>query len=258
MKLRDKTARIQENLGFYCRTGEKISIPGVTPGRLHHYRRLVNNAVRDSLDSAFPISVAALGEATWDLLVQDFFTYGQPGSPSIWKMPFEFYRYHAGRETGSRMHIPYLEDLLYFEWMEIEVYNMPDRIFPHFISSGDLLKDRVVFNPEYEIVRLEYPVHMHRAKEAAGMRGEYFVLIVRVPSSGNVRFFNLSAINAYIVTRLDEEDIPVSHMKGDISQMTGIDSEKYLDESLEKFISDLMQKGLILGFNGKKAGASSH
>lgn len=248
MKLHEDTIRIQEDLGIFCRTGSEMEIPGVTPGRLHHYRRLVNNVVRDSLDSAFPISLAALGEETWDLLVQDFFTNGLPATPQIWKLPFEFYSYHSGMETSTRLQKPYLDDLLYFEWMEIEVYNMPDRNFPVFENEGKLLEDTMAFNPEYEIVRLEYPVHMHSAEEASALQGEYFVMIFRVPDTGYVQFIDLSALNAYIISRMDGEELPVSHLKGDIARATGIESGKYLDEALEKFITDLMGKKLILGF----------
>ena len=248
MKLHEDTVRIQEDLGFFCRTGSEIEIPGVTPGRLRHYRRLVNNVIRDSLDSAFPISLAALGEETWDHLVQDFFSNGLPATPQIWKLPFEFYSYHAGLETGTRLQKPYLDDLLYFEWMEIEVYNMADRNFPVFTKEGKLLEDRLAFNPEYEIVRLEYPVHMHPAEESSALQGEYFVLIFRDPYTGFVQFINLSALNAYILSRMDEEGLPVGNLKGDIARATGIESGLYLDEVLEKFITDLMDKHLILGF----------
>jgi len=248
MKLRKDTARIQENLGEFCRTGRETDIPGVTPGRLKHYRRLVNNVVRDSLDSAFPIALTALGEETWDLLVQEFFSLGMPSTPQIWRLPFEFYRYHAGEETGARIQKPYLDDLLYFEWMEIEVYNMPDRTSPSFVKEGRILEDRLAFNPEFEIFRLEYPVHIHPAESASGLRGDYYVLVFRMPYTGYVQFINLSGVNAYILTRLLEEDVALDHLKGEIAQAAGIESMRYLDEALRKFISDLMDKKLILGF----------
>ena len=248
MKLSEDTARIQEQLGKYCRTGVEVEIPGVTPGRLPHYRRLVNNVVRDTLDSGFPISLAALGEAQWDQLVQDFFVNGRPQSPQVWRLPFEFYQYHAARETGKRLGKPYLDDLLYFEWMEIEVHNMPDRAFPEYVNEGKRLYNRLAFNPEYEIVRMSYPVHMYAATEAAELKGDYFVLIFRSPDTGYVQFLNLSALNVYILTRMVEEDLPADQLRGEIALATGIESGKYLDEALENLIGELMQKQLILGF----------
>lgn len=248
MKLKKDTAEIQEALGMFCRTGKETDIPGVTPGRLFHYRRLVNNVVRDILDSGFPITLATLGEELWDELVQDFFVNGQPSAPQVWRMPFEFYLYHAAKETGMHLGKPYLDDLLYFEWMEIEVHNMPDRPFPEYEKKGDVLERKLAFNPEYEIVRMDYPVHMYPAEQASALKGDYFVLIFRSPETGYVQFLNLSALNVFILTRLVEEDLPACQLRGEIAEATGIESGKYMDEALEKFIAALMQKQLILGF----------
>jgi uncharacterized protein len=248
MHLREETIAIQERLGEYCRTGVEPELPGITPGRIHHYRRLVSKVVKDTLHTAFPISVAALEKDQWDLLVEDFFSHGIPQTPQVWKLPFEFYRYHAEQETGRKTGLPFLDDLLYFEWMEIEVHTMPDRPNPDFINEGDLLLDRLAFNPEHEIVQLHYPVHTHPVREARELEGEYFALLYRVPESGNVQFLSLSALNVYIIRRLQEEKVPLNIIKNEIAQVAGIESSRYLDEALQKFIGDLMERKLVLGF----------
>ncbi len=248
MNLREDTIRIQEQLGEYCRTGEDQELPGVTPGRLHHYRRLVSNVVGDTLRTAFPISVAALGEELWDLLVQDFFSAGLPQTPQVWKLPFEFYEYHENRKTGERISKLWLNDLLCFEWMEIEVHTMADRSAPDFITEGDISKDALVFNPEYEIVHLEYPVHMHPALEVAELKGDYYALLYRLPETGHVQFLDLSALNIYIINRLQEEKVPLQELKGEFARVAGIESGRYLDEALQTFLGDLLKRKLILGF----------
>ncbi len=248
MNLREDTERIQDLLGDFVRTGIEQEIPGVTPGRVRHYRRLVYNVVRNTMDSAFPISLAALGEETWELLVQDFFSNEASQTPQVWKLPFEFYRYHAANETGKRIEKPFLEDLLYFEWIEIEVHTMPDRPFPDYVPHGNIFQDRLAFNPEHEIIRLEYPVHLYSAERSIEFKGDYFALVMRDPETGNVQFMNLSGINTYLLTRLEEEVVPLNDLKGDLAQASGIESEKYLDDALEKFISVLMERKLILGF----------
>lgn len=248
MKLRKETTRIQERFGSYCRTGVATTIPGTTPGRIHHYRRLVNNVVRDTLDTAYPITLAALGEETWDDLVQDFFSRGNPSTPQIWKLPFEFYKYHVGMESGRQLGRHYLDDLLYFEWIEIEVYNMPDRPSPSYTADGDILQDRLAINPEHEIIRLGYPVHMYAADKASDMKGDYYAMVFRDPDTGHVHFLDMSPMNIYILTRLMEEDVPLNELKGGIARFTGIESITYLDEALSTFIGQLMKKKLILGY----------
>ena len=248
MNLREETIKIQEQLGEYCRTGEEPVLPGVTPGRLHHYHRLVSNAVGDTLRTAFPISVAALGEELWKELVQDFFSAGLPQTPQVWKLPFEFYEYHAGRETGARIDKPFLDDLLYFEWMEIEVHTMPDRSRPVYTTEGDIFQDTLVINPEYEIVRLEYPVHMYPVLEATELKGDFYALLYRLPESGHVQFLDLSVFNIYIISRLQEEEVPLQELKGEFAGVAGIESGRYLDEALQTFLGDLMKRRMILGF----------
>ena len=248
MHLHKETIAIQEQLGEYCRTGEERELPGITPGRIHHYRRLISNVVNDTLHTAFPITVAALEESQWEELVQDFFTAGIPQTPQVWKLPFEFYQYHVSRETGKRMDLPFLDDLLYFEWMEIEIHTMPDRPYPDFISEGDLFQATLAFNPEYEIIGLDYPIHTHSVSEALHLKGDHFALLYRLPESGHVQFLALSALNVYIITRLQEENVPLNEIKNEFARVAGIESGKYLDDALAKYLGDLLERKMILGF----------
>ena len=248
MHLLKDTIAIQEQLGEYCRTGEERVLPGITPGRLHHYRRLITNVVQDTLRTAFPITVSAFEVSQWDELVRNFFTEGIPQTPQVWKLPFEFYEYHASRETGKKMDLPFLDDLLYFEWMEIEIHTMPDRSYPELQKEGNLFQDQLAFNPEYEIVRLDYPIHTHPVSEALQMKGDHFALLYRLPDSGNVQFLGLSALNVYIITRLQEEKVALNEIKHEFARVAGIESGRYLDDALEKFLGDLLERKMILGF----------
>ena len=248
MHLRKETIEIQEQLGEYCRTGQELELPGLTPGRIHHYRRLISNVVHDTLRTAFPISVAALEEDSWTRLVEDFFSSGLPQTPQLWKLPYEFYTYHASRETGKKMGLPYLDDLLYFEWMEMEIHTMPDRPHPDFVSDGDLLQDVLVFNPEYEILQLEYPVHTHPAHEAIELKGEYYALLYRMSETGHVQFLNLPALNVYIITLLQEARVALNEIKDQIARAAGIESVSYLDVALRTFTRDLLERKMVLGF----------
>jgi hypothetical protein len=248
MKLREDTIRIQEELGAYCRTGKEADLPGITPGRVHHYRRLISNAVSDTLQTAFPIARIALGDENWNTLVEDFLSGGLPQTPQLWMLPLEFYRYHVSRESGNRMELPFLDDLLYFEWMEIEIHTMPDRPTPDFLDKGNLFLDRLAFNPEHEIVKLEYPVHLYPAQESIAKKGEYYVLIYRIPVSGQVQFLDLSPLHVYIITRLQEEAQPLREIKHEFARVAGIESLSYLDDALSAFLGDLLERKMILGF----------
>ena len=146
------------------------------------------------------------------------------------------------------MDLPFLDDLLYFEWMEIEIHTMPDRPYPDFISEGDLFQDTLAFNPEYEIIQLDYPIHTHPVSEALHMKGDHFALLYRLPESGHVQFLGLSALNVYIITRLQEEKVPLNEIKNEFARVAGIESGRYLDDALAKYLGDLLERKMILGF----------
>jgi hypothetical protein len=141
-----------------------------------------------------------------------------------------------------------MDDLLLFEWMEIEVHTMPDREYPEYTERGNLFLDRMAFNPEHEIVQLDFPIHTHPVHEAKDKKGDYFALLFRLPESGNVQFLELSPLNTYIFSRLRESELPLNEIKGEFARLAGIESQRYLDEALERFFQDLMDRKLILGF----------
>ena len=54
--MKDQTIEQQQLLAAYCRNGVDVEILGTTDGRLHNYRRLVFNVVRDALSSTYPLT----------------------------------------------------------------------------------------------------------------------------------------------------------------------------------------------------------
>jgi hypothetical protein len=72
-----------------------------------------------------------------------------------------------------------------------------------------------------------------------------------MPESGHVQFLNLSALNVYIITRLQEEKVPLNEIKNEIARVAGIESGRYLDDALKKFVGDLLERKMILGFKEK-------
>ncbi len=248
MKLRSETAEIQELLGKYCKTGVEVEIPGITEGRVHHYRRLVYNVVKNTMDQAYPITAASMKEEEWDSLVDTFFSNHPTTSTQIWKLPYEFYQYHFSSDTANKINRPYLNDLLYFEWAEIEIHTMKDKVFEKFAVEGNPISDQLVVNPEYELIQLEYPVHLKAVQGIEEHKGDYYVLLYREQETGNVKFLELSVLHAYILSKISETGASISSFKGEIARISNVESEKYLDMYLLEFVDSLMQRDLILGY----------
>ncbi len=200
------------------------------------------------MDQAFPITVASMEEEEWDKLVHEFFSKHPTTSTQIWKLPYEFYQYHLSAGTAGRLKKPYLNDLLYFEWAEIEIHTMPDKSIDPYTDKGDPLSDKLLLNPEYEIIRLEYPVHIQAVKGIELKKGSYFVLLYREPGTGHVKFLDLSILHAFILTRIFETGESVQSFKGEIAQLAQVESEKYLDNHLTDFVNNLIDRQMILGY----------
>jgi hypothetical protein len=52
-----------------------------------------------------------------------------------------------------------------------------------------------------------------------------------------------------MILKMVEERIPVASITGEIAMAAGIESETYLEQVLEQFIRELMEKKLVLGFH---------
>jgi hypothetical protein len=248
MYLLEETGKIQEQLGDYCRTGKGSIIEGTRPDRLPQYRRLVFNVVKSNLKNAYPICAKILGEEGFTGLVQDFFQHHDCKTPQIWKLPAELLEHAKERGWAEKLGRPYLDDLLLFEWMEIEVYTMPDEAIKAHGGKGSILEGILYVNPEHRLINLAYPVHMKPAAELEKYKGNYFLLLFREPASGKVKFINLSPLHAWILGHLIPGKHSLAELITEARNTFNIVDGKRLEDEMVKFVSHLIESKAILGF----------
>ncbi|PKL84316.1 MAG: hypothetical protein CVV24_00465 [Ignavibacteriae bacterium HGW-Ignavibacteriae-3] len=246
--LHNYTHTQQSRLADYCRTGDPPKIDGLTENRVHHYRRLIHGVIDDTLQSAFPLTCDLLSQEEWYGVVDAFLSNYKCQSTSIWKMPSEFYRFVE--ETGLEIKEKYifLEDLLNFEWTEVEIYMMPDIAYPESKTDGGWLSEVIAVNPEYKILQLNYPVHLKNPKGITeNDRGEYYVLLFREKESGKVRFMNLSVYFSWLIEKVEIENTPLIKILKEAAQVFGV-NEKALFENTLPFLEELKANKFIPGF----------
>lgn len=238
----------QSNLAYYCRTGELLPVKGLTENRVHHYRRLVYNVIDDTLQSAFPLTFDLLLEDEWNDLVDTFFGSHKCQSTSIWQLPFEFYQFIEQTDHELKSKYIFLEELLMFEWTEIEIYMMEDKTFPDVQINGDWLSDVILFNPEFKILQLNYPVHLKNPNEILeDGKGEYYVLLYREKETGKVQFMDVSFFFAWLIEKINDERETLANVSVEAEKIFGIEKEVMLNNVLP-FLAELKQKQFILGF----------
>ncbi len=248
MLLNEQTRNNMVKMATFVKTGVLQKMEGVRQDRLHHYRRLVRNVFEDTLQKAFPITYQVLDVQQWKTLIDRFMAEHRAQTPYVWKMPFEFYQFVVTNDFASTWNRPYLDDLLYFEWIEIEVFTMPDAEVFEVRSEGDFLKEVVVINPEFRLIQLEFPVFKMPAEETLEHRGQYFLLAFRHRPSGVVKFVELNPLLAFVFQSMAEQPKTGNQMIAELCNQFEQMDAAYLKTILLPFFNDLFLQGAILGF----------
>ena len=248
--LSEHTESLQNRFAEYCRTGQNVTIPGTSGERMKHYRRLSFNAVNSALEQAFPITLEFLSESEWLDLVDGFFANHTSTTPLLWKMPFEFFNYVEDNDLSLKSKYPFLTELIYFEWLEIEVHTMEDIPLPEGTKSKEEPKDTdaIVLNPEHRLVQMQYPLHLTALQAALEKPGTYYVFIYREPESGNVKFLDLSPLYAFAFSLLAEQPLSKKTLINKISEQFQLSQTGKLKKYLDEFMRDMVKQHAVRGY----------
>lgn len=251
MKLLPETYHAQQQLAGYCRTGSLPVIAGASADRLPHYRRLVFNIISDTMETAFPLAHSLVPPKKWERMLHDFFAQHACQSYQIWKLPNEFYIYAVEQQWADVYRLPFLNDLLAFEWAEMELYNMEDMPMPVFHTGDDWLNVPLVLNPEYRLLSCTYPVHLSAdKKDLIARKGVYFILLHRLSDSGQVQFTDLSPWLAFTIEQLSAGF--TLHEIIACAPELGITVTNTLKNDTLEFLRHMQEQQLVLGVAGKK------
>jgi hypothetical protein len=248
MQLLETTYRHQAALAGYCRTGLYNAIPGVRTKHVSQYRRLVYNVVDDMLQSAYPLTHHLLTAKEWKALVQEFFSSHACQSPQVWYMPKELYQYLLQTEHALLKKYPFLQELLWLEWLEVELYMMEDKQ-AEYTAAGNLLTDPLVLNPEHQLQHFQYPVHLKNARQITPPdKGDYFLVLFRKPDSGDVAFINLSPALVSMLELLQEGPQYLETLIQQSCAAWQLPVTAEIRAASQAFCTQALENQLILGF----------
>lgn len=248
MSLLPETKNIQSKMALFCRTGNEVELPGTTPNRFHHYRRLIFNIIEEHLESSFPIANEFIDSDVWDEMLDDFFSKHDCQSYQVWQIAGEFYKYAEKENYASKYQLPFLNDLLKFEWEELRLYNMENIKSPSYNNEGDILNDSLSLNPEHVLFQLEYPIHIQTPINAIEKKGNYFVLLYREKETGKVQFMDLSVWYALVIEQLSKSEVTLTDLLNEAPKLFGEIDIEVLTESTMQFVEDLKSKQFVLGY----------
>jgi len=191
---------LTEQLGHFCLTEE--SPPAES--RIHIYRRHVRRKISRNLEGAFPLAYHILSQEQWDEMVDRFLAEDPCSSPFFWQVPKFFVQFAKKKGYAERFHIPYLEDLLDFEWLEIEMFMMPNE------------------SEQTRIVTYSYPVFEKNPRE----KGVYHLYAFRHPKTKEVHFVRITPFYHRVLELLKECSEEEALVKA--AEECNVDAEKAL------------------------------
>lgn len=244
--LKQETRQIQENLGDYCKLNHNEDIKGAKKDRLYHYRRLIYNIIDDALENAYPITRKQLNDTQWKQMVDEFVKEHPCQNPQLYLMPGELIEFASKKDYATQFNIPFLIDMLNFEWVEVIVHSMKDEELEFYTEEGDFLNTKLYFTPYFQLISLSYPIHRLKEVDIKDHKGAYFLLVYRQPN-GTVQYTELNNVTTHIINDMYSNDktllealTPIIAGKEENIRLT------IINQSLG-FINQLKSLGIVLG-----------
>ena len=161
-----------------------VPLPQKETHRLQAYQELVFHRFYEVISNCFPIMMEHVGSKIVRPLVVRFMQQ-KPKTLFIWQSPNEFRRFV--KEEDELQAFPFIHDLLWFEWIEVELFMK---------EYGSLHVSTFSWEDEYRlgnnavIKSLSYKVFEREFKTP----GEYWVLGYYDIASGDVYFRELNEV----------------------------------------------------------------
>jgi len=207
--------------------------------RLEVYQRLVRGRFEDYLETTFPLFFSFAGD---DLgpIIEEFIRNDHP-SPLLMDLGKEFLEFFKGFDTPIKSKKPFLEDLLVYEWSEIEVFNaLEEGEGGEFSWMG-----KYRLSASSRLLHFNYPVHRAEDLSEEGLisgKGNYHVLIYR-DRDDEVKNAELTPFVFRFLKEISEGKSPLEALEN--SELEDSEREE-VKPYLERFLGDLLGKGILI------------
>jgi uncharacterized protein len=253
LPLKPETYALQSELARAVRGGVTSGDFPLQQDRVAVYRGLIGNVFDDTLKRAYPVCFRLLGSVQWKKLIDEFLREHPASSPELWQMPRELLSWVEASGYSHRSGYPYLRDLLYFEWMEIELFMMPDSLPDDWQSAVRSWKEYeprsiAAVNTDSKLITLNYPVFNASRSSALTKEGNYFLIVFRHPERLDACYVEASPFFALFWELLCSEELPLEQIGSACADALQIEYTSDLEKQCAGFCEMLCSEGLILGY----------
>lgn len=224
--------------------------PGAPARGMRVYQELVFDNLDGFLSACYPVTRKLLGARAWRRMVRQFMREHRCHSPLFRDIPKAALDWSAGRAEELFPHLPFLAELMHYEWLELAVETAPDDgIAPQRLQpDGDLLAGRPMLHPTARLACYRYPVHRigPRCKPGAAESATHCYLLWRDDADA-VRFILLSPLAAHLLALLQEQARSARDALAQLATEAGPGQlQHYLDAGRE-LLDQLHAQGALLG-----------
>lgn len=193
------------------------------------YKELVHYRFFEVISNANPIFYSQIKEKKLRKLIVKFIQSGAK-TDLIWQLPNEF-RIFVKKQRKLFIKMPYLNDLLWFEWIELKLF-MKD--YSRFKISKFRFKDSYTLSKSAKIKQLSYKVY----EREFNTYGQYFVLAYYDLEEQEVKYREISDFMFEFLKQLKKDTlIHAIRYMSDKYELEFKDTKEILKEPLKELCS---------------------
>ncbi len=242
----------QFQAGFAARIRDPLHapLPGQVPERrMRAYEELVFNNIQGFLLACYPISRKLVADEQWELVVRRFVIEHRCTSPLFREIPKEFLDWLGGKFDRFFPELPFLQEFMHYEWLELAVTISPDEIDLRQVDAdGDYINHPPLLSPGAQLACYSYPVHLiGPGFQPQQPDGQLHCYLLYRDDDDRVRFIELNPVSARLVELLQQQEISGRDALLQIAAEIDHDDPDVLVEMGRAQLDALHRAGVILG-----------
>lgn len=242
--------RLNEKLALYCGDGIiPIFRKNLKQSKNINFDNDIIKIISGSMKNAFPQTVQTISSKHWELIISDFYLTHNYKSFHFLTLPYDFYIFATESNYENKLSLPFLNDLMYYEWIVLDTKISFQNIQKNkYSESGDFMNDIIIISPNHHIIQLTYPIHKYTPNESINQQGIYNLLIYTNQNNGQVKTIEMSDKEAYILGMIDTHKKDINT----IIQELADDNQDYNYfkniKEIKLFFNILYEYGIVLGY----------
>ncbi|VAW77604.1 FIG005107: hypothetical protein [hydrothermal vent metagenome] len=226
--------------------------PEIEDRRMAIYRELFYNNLESFVGDTCPIFRSLVEEDYWQKLIRGFFITHRCHSPLFLDICKEFIDYLQQERKADKEDLPFMLELVHYEWVELALHIAEDTIDYHLIDpNGDLLNNVPIISPVAWPLSYTYPVHkISEDFQPAKENTEPTFLVVFRNRSLDVDFLEITPVTARLL-ELVMQDVAQEYTGREIletiAQELGHENPEVIISAGMDIMQDLQASGVLLG-----------